>query len=251
MPHQLAIMDWGIGGLGVYRAVMRRLGAAPSLYFSDAGAAPYGAMSRRELSARLGCVIEVLGARGVTHLVVGCNAASTVLPDLNAGEMTIIGVIESALDLAEQSRPASLAVIGGARTIASGIYRRELARRGISVRQRVAQPLSALIESGDVSSATLHQTARKILAPVRDVSHILLACTHYPAITPVLKQCVAPATVFLDPAAALAEEIARWNLPLVRESETVFLTTGEPEQMKRAAVRAFGVNIEAAEPIKI
>lgn len=245
----LAILDWGIGGLGIYRSVKARLGAVPVLYFSDAGATPYGQMSKDELSARLDAVSEFLRARGASHLVIGCNAASTVLPNWDARGLEIEGVIAGALDAVEIARPTKLAVMGGARTIRSGFYRRELARRGYEVRQRIAQPLSALIENGDVDSATLHQVARQITAPMRDASHILLACTHYPAALTVLRRYASPATVFIDPAATVAEKIARWNLLQNAARSDVFFTTGDPQRMKFAAHKAFEVEIETVQKI--
>lgn len=250
MTKKLGILDWGIGGVSVYKAVKETLGEIPVVYFSDTGATPYGKMTRLELVARLDAVIDFLKSKGVTHLAIGCNAASTAIPDLRRADVEIEGVIESAVAMTAALKPQRLAVIGGRRTVLSGIYRRQFAARGIATAQRIAQPLSALIESGDVSSATLRAESRKILAPVKNSSHILLACTHYPAITGVLKDFVSPATVFLNPARALVEKIAEWDLPAGGAAD-VFYTTGGTEEMKTAAFNAFGVAIKTVEKIRL
>jgi glutamate racemase len=245
---QLGILDWGIGGVSVYKIVKERLRGVAVSYFSDTGAVPYGKMTRGELVYRLNCVIDFLASKGVTHLVIGCNAASTAIPFLRrAGEIRIEGVIESAVATAAALKPERLAVIGGRRTVVSGIYRRKFAARGIKPAQRIAQPLSALIESGDTSSECLRQACRKILAPVKNASHVLLACTHYPAIIPVLKDFVSAGTVFIDPAHALVERVAEWDL--AKGGADIFYTTGDPGAMKTAALNAFGVNIERAEKV--
>jgi glutamate racemase len=245
----LGIVDWGIGGLGIHQLIKSRLGNVPVIYFSDTGVTPYGKMSRPELRARLNAVIALLRSRGVTHLVFGCNAASTVIPFLEAGELKLEGVIASAVRLTERKRPRRLALIGGRRTVLSGVYRNALSSRGIKVEQRIAQPLSALIEAGDVSSATLRRQCQTILAPLRDCSHVLLACTHYPAILPILKEFVSPKTVFIDPAGELVNRIKRW--PLTRGGTDLFLTSGDPEKMKIAAFKVFGSKLRNVEQVTI
>ncbi len=249
LNKKLGILDWGIGGVSVYKLVKEKLGAVSVVYFSDTGATPYGKMSRIELVERLNSVINFLKSKEVTHVVIGCNAASTAISYLNSEDIKIEGVIESAVEMTAKLKPRKLAVIGGRRTILSGIYRRKFAEKGIEINQRIAQPLSALIESGDVSSEKLRAESRKILAPVKNSSHILLACTHYPAITDVLKDFVSAKTVFINPAHSLVNRIAQWNLP---QGETdIFYTTGDTELTKIAAQNAFGVKIKIVQKTNV
>ena len=245
----LGIIDWGIGGISIHKLVRERLGPVPIIYFSDTGATPYGRMTRPELVARLNKVIEYLRSLGVTHIVIGCNAASTAIPFLNTRGVEIAGVIESAVRLTQRARPERLGLIGGRRTVLSGVYRRAFAESGIDISQRIAQPLSGMIENGDVSSPALRDECRKILAPLRNSSHILLACTHYPAITSIMRGLVSPDTVFIDPAEGLVREIGRWNL--APGDGTVFLTSGDTAKMKKAAGCAFGVTIKEAKKVTL
>lgn len=242
----LGIMDWGIGGLSIGRAVKSALGDVPFIYLSDSGATPYGKMSRNELTARLSGAIKFLRAQGVTHLVVACNAASTVIPFVEPTGMRIEGVIETAVVTTLRMRPARLALIGGRRTVLSGTYRKAFAEHGIKVQQRIAQPLSALIERGDVNSPDLLELCRRILAPVRNCSHLLIACTHYPAAMESLRKCVSASTVLIDPADELVKKIAKWKFS--RGGPDVFFTTGHQGKMKQAALAAFGVRIKTARP---
>jgi glutamate racemase len=246
---KLGIVDWGIGGISIHKLVRERIGDMPTIYFSDTGATPYGKMTKPELVSRLDRVIEYLASLGVTHLVIGCNAASTAIPYLKETPVKIKGVIQSAVELAARVKPKRLGVIGGRRTVVSGVYRKAFQTRGIDVAQRIAQPLSGLIESGDISSDKLREEARRILGPIRNSSHILLACTHYPAITPLLKELVSPATVFIDPAEELVREVKKWKLP--SHGESVFLTSGDAKGMERAAIAAFGVEIDGVRTIVI
>lgn len=250
----LGIIDWGIGGVSIYKLLRAGKVNVPVIYFSDTGVTPYGRMTREQLVSRLNLVIEFLASEGATHIVIGCNAASTAIPFLDSSRLRVAGVIESAVSMTSKLRPRNLALIGGRRTVLSGVYKRAFADRGINVVQRIAQPLSAIIESGDISSAKLREHCRAILGPIKSCSHLLLACTHYPAIVPVLKEFVFPDTVFIDPAGELVSRIKGWHLDEGRHNGTKagkrddrFLTSGEPEKMKAAAFRAFGVKIAAIE----
>jgi len=247
--NRLGIIDWGIGGISVYRLLKQKLGDIPVTYFSDTGATPYGKMARRELASRLDTVIEYLIEKGVSHVVIGCNAASTAIGDLAPHSSPIEGVIEPAIEMTAKIKPSRLGLIGGRRTVVSGVYRKAFSHRGMTISQRIAQPLSALIESGDVSSSELKTQCKRILSPIKNSSHILLACTHYPAITEVLRDFVSPATQFIDPAAALVDRISKWKLEAGGSDE--FLTTGGAKAMKKAAKAAFGVEIDHIEKITV
>ncbi|MGH7784983.1 MAG: glutamate racemase, partial [Candidatus Binatia bacterium] len=219
------------------------------IYFSDTGVTPYGKMTRGELVSRLDAVIGHLKDQGVTHLAIGCNAASTAIDLLETQGVKIEGMISSGVEAAMNENPSQLGLIGGRRTVLSGVYRRRFREKGIKVEQRIAQPLSGMIENGDVGSENLRAEARHILAPIRNCSHILLACTHYPAIASVLKETVSSETQFIDPSFELVRRIKKWKLPL--GGKDIFLTSGDPAKMKKAAFNACSVVIANAERIKV
>ena len=245
---RLGIIDWGIGGVSIYKSIKEQLGAVPVLYFSDTGATPYGKMNRRELADRLDSVIEFLKSQGAANIVIGCNAASTAIPDLSNHGVPVKGVIEPAIAQVSRLKPKRLGLIGGRRTVVSGVYRRGLASRGIGLEQRIAQPLSALIESGDISSDKLKSEAKRILSPLKNCSHILLACTHYPAIAGVLSEFVSINTKIVDPAAEMVKIVAKWKFA---EADDQFFTSGDPAAMKIAAKNAFGISIKRIKRVKL
>jgi glutamate racemase len=247
---RLAIIDWGIGGISILKLIKKRIGDIPVIYFSDTGVTPYGKMTQPQLVDRLETVIEFLRNQGATHLVVGCNAASTALPFIRGNEMPVVGMIDSAVAAAVNSRPAVLGLIGGRRTVMSGVYHRAFRERSIILKQRVAQPLSGLIESGVTGSDLRRSECRRILKPLNSCSHILLACTHYPAILPVLRQCVNEKTVFIDPAEELVRSLLTWKLR-TGEGVDINLTTGANGKIKTAAAAAFDWHIVSARQVKV
>lgn len=249
MSGRLAIIDWGIGGVSIYKLIKEKIGDVPVVYFSDTGATPYGKMTRPELVVRLNKVIGFLKSKGVTHLVIGCNAASTAISYLDPQGLKIIGMIESGVESALKQNPTRLGLIGGRRTVLSGVYRDAFAKRGVKIEQRIAQPLSGLIESGDTSSAKLETECKRVLTPIKTCSHILLACTHYPAIEDTLKQFVSPKTKFIDPANELIRNVASWKLQKAGGNE--FFTTGDASEMKTAAKNAWSAKLSRVKTIHI
>ena len=251
---KLGILDWGIGGVGFYAIARARLPELPIVYWSDAGTIPYGQQAPAELARRLVTVARWLKReQGVTHLAIACNAASTVLPAIDPKDETLpamTGVIEHGVRAAlRQTAPGqSIGIVGGRRTILSGAYRRALAGR--MVRQRVAQPISARVEAGDLDSDALRRALDGIMAPLRAVDLLILACTHYAALRPAFAER-APRAAIVDPAAELlAWAVDAWPLELAASDGAPdrVLTTGDAGATARAAAAAFGM---ALAPVSI
>ncbi|MEP7076392.1 MAG: aspartate/glutamate racemase family protein [Acidobacteriota bacterium] len=249
MNQRLGMIDWGIGGVSIYKLIKEKHAHVPVTYFSDTGVTPYGKMTRTELVVRLNRVIAFLKSQGVTQVVIGCNAASTAMDLLDNGGIEVEGMIESGVAAAAKLEPKRLGLIGGRRTVVSGVYRNAFAHRGIKIEQRIAQPLSALIESGDTSSDQLREASKRILSPLRNCSHILLACTHYPAISHLLQEFVSTRTVLIDPSCELVRRIGK--IKADANAADIFLTSGDPTGMKTAAMNAFCVDIATARQVKI
>jgi glutamate racemase len=247
---RLAVVDWGIGGLGFLARFATRHPDAGAVYLSDAGFAPYGKLPRRALAARVDRVLRYLAdEHGADHAVLACNAASTVLADLRApGQgMAVAGIVAPAVEVLSRRAPARVGVIGGRRTILSGVYGRALRAAGHDVCQRVAQPLSAHVEAGRLDGDAVRGDVARILAPLRGVEVLVLACTHYPALAPLLAERCPGAELF-DPAdATLAHVEARWPLAHAASGPHRVLTTGDPDSMRRAARLAWGMDVERIE----
>ena len=259
----LALIDWGIGGLGVRAALRAVAPAAAVWYFSDTGALPYGKMTASALRARLARVIDHLRERGATHVFLACNAASTTLAR-NAASTTLArnaastafrlpttGIIEAGINAVLTSRATSIGIVGGRRTITSGIYRRAFHERSIHVAQRIAQPLSAAIEAGDADSKETFELVARVTHPLRNLDAVLLACTHYPVARAAFERAL-PGVTLIDPAKIAAKGLAR----LLRSSSASrgndrLLTTGNPNALRASATAAYGVDLEHVESVRL
>jgi len=240
----IGIMDWGIGGLTVYKAMCARGLTTDVSYFSDSGTTPYGKQSKAGLRERFSHIAEFFRQRAVVHVLVACHSASSALdPDLGNGVESIGGVsfqsiIPAAVRISCRSKCRTLGVIGGERTIQSGVYEHALAAAGKQLSFCSAQPLSAFVESGELSSPAVDAEVRRVLDRLGPIDALLIACTHYPALTPVFTR-ISPALELLDPGdemtASLHEEGSK---------RFEFFTTGDRGASARAARLAFGIEID-------
>jgi glutamate racemase len=244
----LGVLDWGIGGLGFVAELWARAPGTPVVYLSDSGATPYGRLSRSALTARVQLAVNTLVARGAGRVVIACNAASSVADALRA-PVPIASIVAAAAAAVPADLGGALWVLGGARTVRSGIYQRRLARPGRRVHGRIAQPLSAHVEAGEGASAACAADLARVLAPVRDGDALLLACTHYPALAPQLRR-LRPGSALFDPAARLAEQVLS-ALATVERGPSTFATTGDPAAMTRAAKAAWGLTLTGVEQVTL
>lgn len=240
----LLVLDWGIGGFSVVRALWERDPALSIVYVSDAGFTPYGKVPAHALAARVGVLLDHFAGLGAERAVLACNAASTVAHLLPATSLEVLDMLDAGVEVVLRTGLSRVGLLGGGRTVRSGDHRRRLAALGVTVRGRVAQPLSAWIERGELSAAGLEADVARVVAPLRGERAVLLACTHYPAIEGVLQRHL-PGVRLLDPAQALAERVcpsvppgaARAAKPRIRA-----FTTGSPEATRAGAKAAFSLD---------
>jgi glutamate racemase len=242
--HPTLVIDWGIGGLSVWRQACRLRPGTDFIYVSDTGYTPYGKLADAELVARLeGLVLLAAERWDCRQVLLACNAASTALDALQqrpwVQDFALSGMVEAGIAVTEACGKHRIGIVGGRRTIKSGIYARRLSALGFETAQSIAQPLSALVEAGELSGDGVRSAVAGALGPLGEVDALLLACTHYPALTPIFAELL-PDTLLLDPANAAARA-----LPPDARAEgggTRFFTTGSPQAMRRAAALAFQVD---------
>jgi glutamate racemase len=248
LPRRIGIMDWGIGGLGFWQLLKRAEPGAECVYLSDSGAPPYGTLPARVLAQRVQLAIDWFAQRAVTHVVVACNAASSVLTRVPPARLVrTLGVIEPTLRTLLAGPRCRIGIFGGRRTIRSHAYRSPLAAAGFEVQQRIAQPLSALVEAGRISGPGVEGQVERILRPIASCDLLVPACTHYVALLPLFQQ-IAPTARFVDPAQltlkALRAELQRATTRAhASRRADEFWTTGSPAAFQRGAAASFGVEV--------
>jgi glutamate racemase len=212
ISRPIGVFDSGMGGLTVLRALHERLPAEDIVYFGDTARVPYGTKGARTVQAFAWQDARFLASQGVKMVVVACNTASAFALDYLAQRLTIpvLGVIDPGVAAAlHVTRGGSVGVIGTSGTIRSGRYQENLAKR-LPVDHIVAQecPLFVpLVEEGLVDHALTELACAEYLTGLRDraVDTLILGCTHYPLLKPVIARFMGAGTVLVDSADVLAE----------------------------------------------
>jgi glutamate racemase len=214
----LGVFDSGIGGLTVARALFERLPRESIIYFGDTARVPYGPKSPDTVRRYSGEILAYLLGRGVKAVVVACNTSTAhALPHLQANSpVPVVGVIEPGARAAlAATRTGKIGVIGTAGTVASGAYERAIrALRPPPPAEVHSQPCPLfvpLIEEGWFDHPATELVAREYLDPLRraSVDVLVLGCTHYPLLKPLLGRVMGDGVTLIDSAAETAQAVAR------------------------------------------
>jgi glutamate racemase len=212
----IGVFDSGIGGLTVLKELLDHLPAESFVYFGDTARVPYGTKSGDTVRRFSRENVTFLLERGVKSIVVACNTASAeALPMLQREfAVPIVGVIEPGVRAAaEASQNSRIGVIGTAATIRSGAYQAGIAQlRGEADVTAAPCPLFVpLAEEGWVDHPVTELVAREYLAEfrARDIDTLVLGCTHYPLLKPVIGRVMGPSVGLVDSAVETAREMKR------------------------------------------
>jgi glutamate racemase len=222
----VGLFDSGLGGLTVLRQVMALYPHTPCLYLGDTARVPYGQRSTDEIRAIASEVVQWLRLQGVGVLVMACNTCNALALDVAVAEagVPVVGLIDS---VAAELTSDRIGVLATPATAASGAYRRAIhaARPSSRVLEVGCSAFVPLIERGDLQSPELRAAARRYLEPLleAEVDTILLGCTHYPLLRPMLAELLPPDVQLVDPAVAAAHRLG----PLLAN-------LGDPPEVERA-----------------
>src|SRR5580698_5597129 len=213
----IGVFDSGVGGLTVLRALIERIPDADYLYFGDTARLPYGSKSAATVAQCAVGAVRYLQDRGAELLVIACNTATALALDeiKAAAEVPVIGVVEPGADAAvAASRKRKVVVIGTEATVSSHAYRRALQAREVTVQEKACPLLVPLIEEGWVEHPVTEQVARIYLSEAfsedaSDADVLVLGCTHYPLIKPLLRRAAPEHVAIVDSAESTAQEVAR------------------------------------------
>jgi glutamate racemase len=253
------VFDSGLGGLTVAHAIMRQLPGESLVYFGDTARVPYGPKSPDTVRRYSREITAFLLEQGVKAVVVACNTATAhALPMLrDMLDVPVIGVVEPGARAAVRAtRTGRIGVIGTAGTIRSGAYVRAIHAEDPAA-EVIALPCPLfvpLVEEGWTSHAASRLIAREYLAPfIGDaVDTLVLGCTHYPLLKPLIAEIVGPGVRLIDSAEETAADTRRMLAGNSLESTELegsyrFVASDDPQQFLTLGQRFFGASIEHVE----
>jgi len=257
----IGVFDSGFGGLTVLRELLKALPGMDYLYFGDTARLPYGSKSAHTVAKYAISSTHFLEQQGAEMLVIACNTATALALDeiRAASAVPVIGVIEpGAKRAAEISNTGKAAVIATEATIASHAYQKALARYGVQAAEKACPLLVPLVEEGWVDHPVTEQVAHIYVDDVfqngaQGADVLVLGCTHYPLIRPLLRRVVPAEVQIVDSAESTAHQVAQQikNCNLGKTGTLRCYATDSVEKFRRLGSRFLGRSIEDIELIDI
>ena len=250
LRRAIGVFDSGVGGLTVLQALRRRMPHRDFVYLGDTARVPYGRKPPEMVVEFAHGISDFLCGMGIEGLVVACNTASAVaLPSLvDRCPVAVWGVIDPGVEAATRAtRSGSVGVIGTKGTIGSGAYQRRLEARGLRPWSQACPMLVHVVEEGLAESAEAELLVRQYLSGRPDIDTLILGCTHYPLLRPVIQKAVGDGVTLVDSAEVTAETVSANFEPRPRTFElgrVAHFVTGDPVAFAHTAAVIGGVDGE-------
>jgi glutamate racemase len=269
-PPTIGVFDSGFGGLTVLKALLELIPAANYLYFGDTARLPYGSKSVETVARYAVEAAHYLESHGAELLVIACNTATALALDriTASAHVPVVGVIEPGAEAAAAaSANKKVVVIGTEATVSSHAYRKALKARSLRAHEKACPLLVPLVEEGWVEHSVTEQVARIYLAEAfsdgfHDADVLVLGCTHYPLLKPLLHR-VAPGHVrIVDSAESTAHAVVAHLQELLPQTHTApqeprslprlkFFATDSVDKFRRLGERFLGHPIEDVQHVDL
>jgi len=249
-PRAIGVFDSGVGGLTVLHECLVGLPHENYIYLGDAANFPYGPKPLAEVRRLAFWAVDLLVKKGVKLIIIACNsAAAAALPQLQAAFGTpIIGVVmPGARGAVQETRNRRVGIMATEATIRSNAYQQALQAldAGLEVFPVPCPRLAPLIQAGDVFSEDTENAAREYTAALKDaaVDTVILGCTHYPLITPMLRRLLGSRVALINSAEETMREVTEildrkgMANSVSREGDYQFLSTGDVEEFRAVGGR--------------
>jgi glutamate racemase len=266
----IGVFDSGFGGLTVLKALLQIIPDADYLYFGDTARLPYGSKSVETVARYAVEAAHFLESHGAELLVIACNTATALALDriTAASHVPVVGVVEPGAEAAAAvSKNKKVVVVGTEATVSSHAYRKALEARGIKAREKACPLLVPLVEEGWVEHRVTEDVAgiyldEAFVAEFLDADVLLLGCTHYPLLKPLLQRVAAAHVSIVDSAESTARAVACHlqgllpSLPAASSEnhpapQMKFFATDSVEKFRRLGQRFLGHAIEDVQHVDL
>ena len=266
----IGVFDSGFGGLTVLKALLELISHAEYAYFGDTARLPYGSKSVETVARYAVEAAHYLELQGAQMLVIACNTATALALDqiTAAAHVPVVGVVEpGASAAAAVTKNRKIVVVGTHATVSSHAYRKALEKRGLTAREKACPLLVPLVEEGWVEHPVTEQVARIYIAEAfsdgfHDADTMVLGCTHYPLLRPLLQRVTPGHVNIVDSAESTAHAVASRLQQLIDtaigdepERRTLprlkFFATDSTEKFQQLGQRFLGHAIEGVQHIDL
>lgn len=252
----IGVFDSGVGGLSVLREIRKALPNEDLLYVADSAHVPYGDKPSSFVETRSIEITQFLLRQDAKAIVVACNTATTIAIAALRARFTvpIVGMEPAVKPATSKTRSGHVGVLATSGTLASDKFATLLARFGAGVEVCV-QPCPGLVERvehGAVADGDTRALVERYVTPLRrrGVDTIVLGCTHYPFLRPLIAEVAGPGVSIIDPNPAVARELRRrleensLRSPVGRPGREKFWTSAETGDVDRVIAQLWGADIQ-------
>jgi glutamate racemase len=261
----IGVFDSGVGGLSVWREIVRQLSHESTIYLADQAHVPYGPRALNQVQALSEEITRFLLRRGCKIIVVACNTASAAaLHNLRHTfpDIPFVGMEPAVKPAVERTRNGVVGVIATQATFQGTLFASLIERYGgdIRVLTQTCPGLVTAVENGVLDTPDTKRIIKCCLTPLIDagIDQLVLGCTHYPFLRPVIEDILGPMVQVIDPAPAVARQVGR---VLAQQGLTTdrgcagrhtFHTTGDTGAFSRMIKRLLPIHAQAidVQPIR-
>jgi glutamate racemase len=212
----IGVFDSGVGGLSVLRAIRQQLPNEHLIYFGDQYHVPYGSRHPEEIRIFSNSITQFLKSKNVKIIVVACNTASAAaLKYLRTEypEIPFIGMEPAVKPAAETTQTGVIGILATSTTFQGALYSSVVERfaGNVTLIKSTCPGLVLQIEKGDLTGIKTRAILQSALCPMlkRGIDRVVLGCTHYPFVIPIIQEIVGPNVRVIDPSPAVAQQVVR------------------------------------------
>lgn len=250
----IGVFDSGVGGLSVLAEIRREIPTADLLYFADQGRAPYGVRALEEVARLSGQVSEWLIDHGADLITIACNTASAAaLHELRARfpGVPFVGMEPAVKPAALNTSSGVIGVLATAATFQGELFASVVQRHaaGARVLTSACPTWVELVEAGEVDGPETREQVERCLRGFIEggADTLVLGCTHFSFLVPVIEELVGPEVTIVDPGPAVARQVKRVAGDTGGEARLILATSGDPNRLGEMARRLAG--IEPTQPV--
>lgn len=250
--YPIGIFDSGVGGLSVLREIRALMPNEDIIYFGDQGHVPYGPRSMEQIQGFSEGITRYLLGQGAKLIVVACNTASAAalkflrekFPDVQ-----FVGMEPAVKPAAEKTQTGKVGVLATPATFQGALYASVVERfaNGVELFQNTCNGLVQQIEMGDLEGETTRRILEDALHPMleKNIDTVVLGCTHYPFVIPLIERIVGEKVRVIDPAPAVARQVKRLLEAGGMENQNGgrirFITSGEAGSVEKVLSTLLGI----------
>lgn len=241
----VGIFDSGVGGISVLRAIRKQMPEEAMVYFGDQSHIPYGPRPMQQIRDFSEEITRFLLRQNAKIIVVACNTASAAalkhLREMFPG-VQFVGMEPAVKPAAEHTQTGRVGVLATPATFQGALYASVVERfaKGVELFQATCPGLVQQIEQGNLTGETTRQILEQALTPMlqQNIDTVVLGCTHYPFVIPLIQHIVGKDVRVIDPAPAVAKQTERLleagGLRPVSgaKGEIRFYTSGDPRSLR-------------------